>query len=114
MPQIYWALAFNFLQIQKTHDWENIHLPTAEMIGQLTHPEIYVEYQKVKERRKKLKDSGGGKDYYEETLDGVHGGGVANAHYDPNLGLVDGERKVIIPKENYDSILGLDGVAVSW
>ena len=114
MPAIYWAMAFQFLQIQKKHEWENTYLPLAEMIGQLTHPEIYKEYRKVKDRYDKLKDKGEGADFYKETATGTEGGGVANAHYDPNLGLVDNDGKVIVPKENYENALGLDGVAISY
>jgi len=110
MPWIYWVLAFNFLQIKTQFDWTNTMLPHAELIGQLTHPEIFQEYKKIK-KRAQIEE---GADYYKDSADGIEGGGSANARYDPNVGLVDMKGNVIIPKEKYDQMFGLDGVAISY
>lgn len=114
IPWIYWIMAFNFLQIKATSDWDNKMLPHAEMIGQLTHPEIFTEYKKHKDKMEKREKLGKGQDYYESTVDGVEGGGTANAHFDPNIGLVDDKGRVVVPKEEYERMIGMEGVAISW
>ena len=114
MPPVYWTLAFNFIQVKAASDWEHFILPHAEMIGQLTHPEIYTEYRKIINRKKKEDQLGKGQDYYSETATSISGGGVANSHYDPKVGLVDETGRVIIPKEKYEQLTGIAGVAVSY
>jgi len=113
IPFIYWIVAFNFLQVQQRHTWNNFFLPQAELVGQLTHPEIYKEYDREKRKQEKLNTIKEGEDFYEETARGIEGGGVATVRYDPIRGLVDAEGKIIIPKEKYDEMLGLDGIAIS-
>jgi hypothetical protein len=114
IPPVYWVLAFHFLQVKTRNTWENVLLPHAEAIGQLTHPEIYREYDKIKKNRGKLDNTNPGDSYYNEGTWGVSGGGVSNAHYDPTKGLVDADGKVLIPNEEYLGMIGLDGVAVSF
>ena len=114
IPWIYWTLAFNMIQVRFKTDWDHKILPHAEMIGQLTHPEIFTEYKKQKDRIDKRDNLKTGQDYYETTPDGIEGGGIANAHYDPRLGLVDETGKILIPKEKYEQMLGMEGVAISW
>ena len=38
----------------------------------------------------------------------------ANGHYDPQKGLIDNKGNVIVSKEDYNRILGLDGVMASY
>jgi len=113
IPPVYWILAFNFIQVQYRHDWNNTVLPHAEIIGQLTHPEIYREYDKAKKRREQINDVKNEGNYYKEDEEGFEGGGVTTFKYDPNKGLVNDKGNVVIPKEQYESMLGLDGVAIS-
>jgi len=113
IPPIYWIVAFNFIQVQSRHAWKNNILPHAELIGQLTHPEIYKEYDKLKKRRDKLNDLQEGEDFYVENADGIEGGGSTTCRYDPIKGLVNADGDVVIPKEQYDNMLGLDGIAIS-
>ena len=113
IPFVYWVVAFNFIQVKLSQDWKSFMLPHAEMIGQLTHPEIYKEYAREKKKYERLEKNPSGKDYFESTSVGIEGGGISNAKYDPQRGLVDEEGRVIIPKEKYDDMLGLDGVAIS-
>jgi len=115
IPSLYWALAFNFIQVEKRNQWETHIMPHAELVGQLTHPEIYKEYIVWKEREKRQKafEKKGG-DYYKEDRDGLVGASTANAYYDPMRGLVDTDGTVIIPKEKYEKMIGIDGIAVSW
>ncbi len=114
MPPVYWILAFNFIQTKATFDWDHFILPHAEMVGQLTHPEIYTEYRKVMDRKKKADQLKKGQDYYEETKDSITGGGSANAIFDPERGLVDETGRVIISKEKYERMTGITGIAVSY
>jgi hypothetical protein len=114
IPWIYWVLAFNFLQVKAKFNWESVMLPHAEAIGQLTHPEIYKEYAKIKKNREKIDGTNAGDSFYEENLQGISGGGASNARYDPTKGLIDLEGNVVIPKDKYEDMLGLDGVAISW
>jgi len=114
IPQIYWVIAFHFIQVKKRYEWDNIHLPIAEMIGQLTHPEIYVEYNKIKEKKRRLKEAGPGGEFFEESRDGIQGGGTSNSHYDPERGLVDENGNVLISKEAYDDMVGIEGIALSY
>lgn len=113
IPFVYWILAFNFIQVQQNHDWKNFMLPHAEMVGQLTHPEIYKEYDREKKKRETLNKTKEGEDFYKESASGIEGGGVATVRYDPVKGLVNEEGTIIIPKERYDEMLGLDGIAIS-
>lgn len=114
MPPIYWTLAFNFIQVKATSDWNRFILPHAEMIGQLTHPEIYTEYRKIVDKKKKDDSLNKGQDYYKETRNSISGGGSANAVYDPKIGLIDENGRVIIPKDKYEQLTGIAGVAVSY
>ena len=114
MPPIYWTLAFNFLQTKAASDWDRFILPHAEMIGQLTHPEIYKEYRKLVNKKKKEDSLPKGQDDYKDTVEGISGSGSANAVYDPSVGLVDENGRVIISKEKYEQLTGIAGVAVSY
>lgn len=113
IPFVYWILAFNFLQVKSNYDWKNYMLPHAEMIGQLTHPEIFKEYAREKKKHEKIDSRKKGEDYYQSTREGIEGGGISNARYDPQKGLIDENGTVIIPKEKYNEMLGLDGIAIS-
>lgn len=114
MPAIYWAIAFNFIQVKLQDDWNSFWKPHAEMIGQLTHPEIYKEYKKYKDSAERKELGEPGSHEYNVTKDGVSGGGVASAHYDPEKGLVDTKGKVLVAKDDYDKLLGLDGAMMSY
>jgi len=97
------------------HDWDNFYLPQAELIGQLTHPEIYTEYLKYKKKKQKKEELKDGDSYTSVAPDGtIIGGGVSNAHFDPTIGLVDEKGNLIFTKEKYKDLLGLDGFAVTY
>jgi len=114
IPPIYWILAFNFIQTKSKYDWEHVTKPHAELIGQLTHPEIYTEYKKIMDRKDKKDSLEKGKDFYEKTRDGIAGGGSANAIYDPKRGLVDEDGNIIISKDKYEEMTGIAGIAISY
>ena len=114
MPVTYWVTAFNFIRLQKKDEWDNLYKPLAEMIGQLTHPDIYKEYEKIKNKQAGIDDMEVNKDYYKETSGGRSGGGTAGAKFDPVKGLVDMNGNVIVSKEQYQNSIGLDGVAISY
>ena len=110
LPMSYWTLAFNFLRVHENHVWDNLWKPHAEFVGQISNPEAFGEYLKYKKKEKVLKEEG---QMFEETPDGTSGAAIANAHYDPTKGLVDGTGRVIMPKEQYEQMIGLEGIAIS-
>lgn len=115
MPWIYWVLAFQFIGVSQVNTWDRFWQPHAEMIGNLTHPEIFKHYAKAKEQKQKLEQRAKeGKDFFEENINGTSGGGMSTGRYDPNKGLVDMEGNVIIPKEEYENLIGIDGAAISY
>jgi len=114
IPEIYWILAFNFLQVEHKSEWENMMQPHAELIGQLTRPEVFKEYIKAKEKQEKMSNLEEGQEYYSTTAQGFEGSSVANARFDPAIGLVDNAGNIIIPKEKYEKMIGMEGVAISW
>jgi len=113
-PWIYWILAFTQIQIEKKQQWEGIVVPHAELIGQFANPEMYQKYDQIKKEKGKVKGLKEGEQYYKETEEGIKGGGAANARYDPHKGLVDMNGNTIIPREKYNDMIGIDGVAISW
>ena len=114
IPWIYWVLSFNFLQVKHKHNWEGTLLPHAELISQIANPEAFMVYYKHKKKQAKAKEVGAGGEYYTDTFEGIEGAGSANSHFDPEKGLVNDKGTVIIPREQYEEMLGMDGVAISW
>lgn len=95
-------------------NWKESLEPQAELIGQLCKPEVYKQYITMKKQMEEKKKKG-------EPLEASYQDGntrvthaVADTHYDPTKGLVSSDGKVMIPKEKYDKMLKLDGVAVSY
>lgn len=94
--------------------WERTFKPHAEFVGFLTKPQMYKIYAEEEEKRKRLESL---KDGHEVTIDSqssLSGSGIANSHFDQDKGLVDEKGNVIIPKEQYEKMMGLSGVAVSF
>lgn len=114
IPNIYWILALNFIQMGIRHEWEGLLKPQAELIGQISNPEVFSVYRKEMKKKERLKTTESGKSYYKTTKDGFEGGGVANAHYDPNKGLVDENGQVIIPADQYSDLIGFGGAMISY
>ena len=104
-----------FMNLEKQRDWKQLFEPQAELIGQLANPrtfKVYYEHKKKYEAAKNAaKDNDGeikistGTGEYVET--------ETEFHYDPAYGVVDKQGRLIIPKEQYENSLGLDGIAIS-
>lgn len=106
LPSFYWIMAFFFSRLKIFQEWEGLYKSNAELIGMLTHPEIYEVYRKQLDASKK----GGSRE--------IHSGDKtyteANAHLDPILGLVDKDGKVIIPKDEMDKMQEAEGIALGF
>ena len=115
----------HIINIEMNYTWERFYKPNAELGGQIANPQVYKAYfdaikkeERKKEEKKKGKSDSG---FYENDVRGLdsehyYTEAEANSKYDPLKGLVDNDGNVIIPKEQYDKLLGLgeDGVAVSY
>lgn len=95
-------------------NWKEQLEPQAELIGQLCKPEVYKQYATMKKQIEEKKKKG-------EPLEASYQDGgkkvthaIADTHYDPMKGLVDSKGEVLIPKEKYDKMLNLGGVAISY
>lgn len=103
------------IDLELKREWENFYQPQAELIGQISNPEVYKYYYDQKKQIEQQKKDGKVKGEFSYTSDGTKTTTAeANSHYDPQLGLVDDKGKVIVSKEDYDKILGLDGVMASY
>ena len=113
MPSFYWALAYSFLQMHRKQDWDHMLKPQAELIGQIANPDVFKQYYDYNKKleKEKIENKGEITTSHEGT---VSISAATDAHYDPELGLIDGNGNIIIPKERYDKLIGLGGVAVSF
>jgi len=126
LPDMYWFLQFQFIQLERKQTWEHFLLPTAEMAGQIANPEVfkvYYDHKKAREKEnKRKKDSKNAiNDSGEMRVVNKSGDSIneyveseANSHFDPEKGLVDNEGRILIPKEQYEKLIGLDGIAISY
>jgi hypothetical protein len=100
------------LRMKTIASWKEGWEPQAELIGNLTHPDIFKQYKKAKDQALDAKKTG--KSQLPETKVGNVISASTNIHYDPMRGLVDDQGRVLIPKEKYDKELHLDGVAITY
>ena len=127
IPSVYWILQFYLIEISNRKVWRDFYKPAAELSGQIANPQVYKEYfehQRREERKKKEKEKlqkmgKSGSFYYEnqeKTMNAeyTYSESEASTHYDPNLGIVDEQGKVIIPKDKCNSMLGYDGAMISY
>jgi hypothetical protein len=116
IPLHFWTISFYMLQMKPLISWKQTLEPHAELIGQLTHPDIYQQYSKLKKEIIEKEKQGLPKQasYTVGTKTITHA--IADSHYDINKGLVDSDGKVIIPKERYEKLMnnGSSGIAVSY
>jgi hypothetical protein len=92
LKDVQWLMLFHFLRIRMLKEWQSLFEPAAELVGYLTHPEIYKVYSEYKEKQKNLKESG-------RALIGGIEHVSANSKYVPGVGLVDIEtHKVVLPE----------------
>jgi len=98
-------------------NWTNYKRPHAELIGQIANPEAFQVYWKYRKReesiaRRKTDD----KQYsiYNKTKDSESLAAHTNAVFDPVRGLVDENGKVLMSVQDYEKLLDLDGVAISY
>jgi hypothetical protein len=113
MPSFYWIISYSFIQMHRRQEWDHMLKPQAELIGQIANPDVFKQYSdfmKKLEREKSL-DKG---EVVVSQGSNVSVSAATDSHYDPELGLVDGYGNIIIPKERYDKLIGLGGVAVSY
>lgn len=100
---------------QSIIDWKEGLEPQAELIGQLTHPEIYKEYIKFKEKIKEKKEKGEPINVTIKTEKGVSAYSQTEHKYDPNKGLIDANGNIIIPKEKFAKMMHFEqGVPISF
>lgn len=109
IPDFYWLVAFRTLMYKDHRVWEDLIRPHGELISSITAPENYSEYTKWKKAKEKEKESGA----LEVEVDG-YTVAKANAHLDPEKGLVDADGNVIIPKEEFFKRSNLDGIMVTY
>lgn len=112
-PYFYWTLAYIFIQMHRRQQWDHMLKPQAELIGQITNPDVFKQYHEFMKQVEKEKGKNKGEIVISQE-GGVTVSAATDAHYDPALGLVDGKGNIIIPKERYDKLMGLGGVAVSF
>lgn len=109
LPLHFWIMSMAFIKMQTKDIWEGLLRPQGELVAQIANPDafkVYHEYMKKLEIEKTEK-KGVIKVGDTEVAN-------ANAHYDPSIGLVDDKGNVIIPKEQYQKMLGIDGIAISY
>lgn len=113
LPLHYWLLSYKMIQMNKKRTWDDFIEPHAELILQLTEPENFKKYNKMKKELREQEEK-------EEEMEGkeikVDNTVVAsaNAYFDPTRGLVSKDGRLIIPKEEYQKLLGIDGIAIGY
>ena len=113
IPTHYWISAFYMLRHQVIIRWKESLEPHAELIGQLTHPEIFKEYKKYKDSMERKRKEGKPLDVTISTDKGTMSHAIADVHYDPLKGLVDFNGKIVVPKGKFDEKSQMDGIALS-
>lgn len=122
IPDVYWMIQFHIINLEMKQQWTYLHRPAAELVAHIANPQVFkVYFDNLKKEEKKQKEDKQKEDegFYESRnkengSDRYYSESEANTHYDPNLGLVDNNGTVIVPKEHYDKLLGIDGIAVSY
>ncbi|HRZ18868.1 MAG TPA: hypothetical protein P5136_02315 [Methanofastidiosum sp.] len=123
IPIIYWLIEFHTINVERAKTWENLLKPTAELIGQITNPQVFkVYYENIKREERKKKAKRHEKDdigFYEDkhkdlNSEVIYSEAETNYHYDPDIGVIDNKGNLVVSKEQYERILGLDGIAVSF
>ena len=115
IPDFYWIIQYNMIYLELKRDWDNFYKPQAELIGQISNPEVFKYYYDQMKQIEKQKKEGKDKGEISYTSDGTKTTiAEANGHYDPQKGLIDNKGNVIVSKEDYNRILGLDGVMASY
>jgi len=113
IPMHYWLISFHMIRQQNiVMNWKESLEPHAELIGQLTHPEIFQEYKKMKDKIERKKQDGAPVDITTSTDTGTSSYAETDYHYDPIKGLVDANGKIAIPKERFDETMRIDGVGI--
>ena len=114
IPTHYWMAAYGMISQGIVMNWKEQLEPQAELIGQLCKPEVYKQYITMKKQMEDKKKKGAPLEasYQDGNTKVTHA--VADTHYDPTKGLVSEKGDVLIPKDKYDKMLKLDGVAVSY
>jgi len=93
LPDAYWLLSFQFVKVKLRKIWDNLYEPSSELVGYLTHPEIYKIYADHKAKKKQLEETGRARIGDAEYIQ-------ANAKYIPKVGIVDlNTNKVLIPED---------------
>lgn len=103
-------------ELQTMH-WNNYTRPHAELIGQIANPEafqVYWKYRKREEATKHTTDNNSQYSVYNKTKDSESLVASTTATFDPTRGLVDENGKVLMSVQEYEKLLDLDGVAVSY
>lgn len=119
IPSIYWTIQFHIISLELKQQWNFLYKPAAELVAHIANPQVFKVYfdnlKKEEKRNKEVQEEG----FYESKRkeggsESTYSESEANTHYDPNLGLVDNNGNVIIPKKDYDKMLGIDGIAISY
>jgi hypothetical protein len=110
IPFFYWHTAFQMKRYIKYREWEDLYKPQGEFIASLTAPENFSQYLKIKEQRERNEKKG----LPDEVKSGNMVSAATEARFDPNLGLVDENGKVLIDKEEFMKRSEMEGIAISY
>lgn len=117
IPVTYWLIQFQIIRVEQKKQWENMLRPTAELIGQISNPQVYKVYHEAmkREEQKKLGKEVSWEEERDKDMLGKSYNSFAETetHYDPRYGIVDKNGRIIIPKEKCDNLIGMDGIAIS-
>ena len=101
-------MEYLLIKLKRISDWEYFFKNNSELTASITMPENYKQYSEYQE--KVLKKKGEAVD----TKIGNTHHAIANSHFDPRTGLVDANGNLLIPKDRFENLLDMDGIAISY
>jgi len=102
-------MAYLGIKTTMKSNWDIFFKSHAELLGSISNPEAFKIY---KEYSDKLEEQEGSES--KEIKVGNNTTAVSDSHYDPRVGIVDNEGNVVMPKEQFEKMLDMEGVAVSY
>ena len=109
IPFFYWQTAFKMKRYMQYREWEDLYKPQGEFIASLTAPENFSQYIKVKEQQERNEKEG----LPDETRSGNVVSASTKVKFDPELGLLDENGKVLIDKDDFMKRNNMEGIAIS-
>lgn len=115
LPIHFWYVTFHMIKTLPVMRWQEALEPQAELIGQLTHPEIFKEYKKIKNQIDSQTKSGSPINTTIQTDKHITAFASTTVKYDPKKGLIDQNGNIVVSKEKYDKTMKLDdGLVISF